>query len=66
MRNAWLVSEHDMLRVMYHRPGFLDGAGSLNRPAKDSLDGTDLLNGPAEELSGQDKTDSLSVSCRHH
>ena len=66
MRNAWLVSEHDMLWVMYRGPGFLDVAGSLDRPAKDLLDGEDLLDGPAEELSGKDGMDSLSVSCGHH
>ena len=66
MRNAWLVSEHDMLWVMYCGPGFLDGVGSLDRPAEDSLDGTYLLDRPAKELSGQDGMDSLSVSCRHH
>ena len=57
MRNARLVSEHDMLWVMYCRPGFLDMVGSLDRPAKDLLHGADLLDGPA---------DSLSVSCRYH
>ena len=66
MRNAWLVSEHDMLQVMYHGPGFLGRVGSLDRPVKDLLDRTDLLDGSVKELSGQDRMDSLSVSCRHH
>ena len=57
MRNARLVSEHDMLPVMYHGPGFLDVVGSLDRPGKDLLDRADLLDGPAN---------SLSVSCRYH
>ena len=38
--------------TMYCGPGFLDGAGSLDRPSK--------------ELSGKDGMGSLSVSCRHH
>ena len=71
MRNARLVSEHDMLQVMYCGPGFLDVVGLLDRPAKDSLDGADLLDRPAKDsLDGADlldgPADSLSVSCRHH
>ena len=70
MRNAWWVSERDMLRVMYHGPAeelpdLLDWT-SLDEPAKGLLDGMDLLDRPAEELSGQDGMDSSSVSCRHH
>ena len=70
MRNARWVSERDMLQVMYRGPAeelpdLLDGM-LLDGPAKGSLDGMDLLDGPAEELSGQDGMDSSSVSCRHH